>query len=91
MKGLITTDENIAEKAQIVGKTHLAYFKERISALINVEKDVVVVDFEEDIENSVQNIFDMAQKIQEYATNSQHEIKMHADMTGGLRNSSMMM
>ena len=91
VKGLITTDENIAEKAQIVGKTHLAYFKERISALINVEKDVVVVDFEEDIENSVQNIFDMAQKIQEYVTNSQHEIKMHADMTGGLRNSSMMM
>lgn len=78
-----------------VQQSSLAVFKEGVKEYI-AEEDIVCCDYDEDknIEESLVNINKMANTIWEETSEYRkagEEIFLHADMTGGLRNASMMM
>lgn len=84
------------EKVENFGKTTLEFFKERVQQYVNPE-DIITCDFDEtNSALALNNITEMTQlilqEIEKFKQNNPNEIiTLHADMTGGMRNASMMM
>ena len=81
------------------GKSHYAYFLHRISDVVsNAEAIAEPIDFNEDkpMEENMNVLIDVASHVRRYANevkknNSDTEIILHVDFTGGLRNASMIL
>ena len=77
--------------------THIKFFTNRIADDINGVVDDVIetCDFYEDadIQKTMASVIEMASKIQEYVSklSNDTEVKLHVDMTGGMRHASLMM
>lgn len=75
--------------------THLEYFKRRMKKFMpNVDEcitDETIYPYEEtgDIEKNLRSVAEMAERIQNYAKGK--DIRLYADLTGGMRNINMMM
>lgn len=85
--------ELVLADGTIVRKSILDFFKVRISKYIDME-DIVSCHYsaDKDIENSLDNIAFMAQKVLSATAGfNKEKITIHADMTGGFRSASMMM
>lgn len=72
--------------------TSLDYFKWLVHDYVDPD-NVIVCDYDEnsDINQSIVSMNDMATKIISAVNESGDDVVLHADMTGGLRNASMMM
>ena len=77
--------------------THLEYFKKRITNAVvdDIDDAIEPCDFDEntDIQGPMETVTKMAQMIQDYVKNlsKEDEVRLHVDMTGGMRHASMMM
>lgn len=75
-------------------RTHINYFKERITDILdNQDSNYTEVDFNENSNDAMESILDMANKVQEYIAKIPDAIQvtLHVDFTGGLRHANMMM
>lgn len=77
--------------------THIKFFTNRIADDINGVVDDVIetCNFYEDadIQKTMESVVEMASKIQDYVSKlpDDTEVKLHVDMTGGMRHASLMM
>lgn len=77
-----------------VDHTHIEWFTIRlVQECPQLADRFETIPYDEDkpVESSIAQIASMAQKIRDYVNNVGMEVKLHADMTGGFRHTSMMM
>ena len=90
------TKKVTSESIKDINLTTLDFFKDRVKKYVASE-DIIISSFDEDnAESSLDNIAAMAQLIITEINKMKEQQKdvkivLHADMTGGLRNASMMM
>ena len=76
-------------------RTHLDYFKERLSSEFQLNADkCIVYPYDEGKSSNAYNlksVAEMAELIQNFAKNCGDEVTLHVDLTGGMRHVNMMM